>query len=63
MTITQETIQKVYDDVSIQVSHYHSGLITTIEFVNAVSNIAQPILDANTAELKGLIDINTGLRY
>ena len=70
-TTTQETLQQLHETIAHLIAHHGSGIMTDLEFVYAVGNAGidaklaffksqQPIHDA---DLSGLIDLNTGLRY
>jgi hypothetical protein len=70
-TINQETMQQLNDTINNLIIHHYNGLLTDLEFVYAVTNAGvdaklaflkaqQPI---HNADLTGLIDVNTGLKY
>ena len=60
-TITQETMQQMHDIISNLTTQYFNGLLTNLEFADAV-HAATKFVTAG-AKLSGLIDPNTGLKY
>jgi tagatose-1,6-bisphosphate aldolase len=58
-TMTQEKLQQIHINIATLISHHASGIMTDLEFINAISDQA-PRYDY---ELSGLVDVNTGLRY
>ena len=69
--INQETMQQLHVTIANLIAHHEAGIMTDLEFVYAVGNAGidaklaffkqqQPI---HEADLKGLMDFNTGLRY
>jgi len=64
MTITQETMLQLHNDIVNLIAQYDSGLITGLEFTDAITNhISKPFEGCVMGDLNGLLDINTGLRY
>jgi galactose-1-phosphate uridylyltransferase len=59
-TINQETMQQLNDIINNLVTQYCNGLLTNIEFAHA-AHAATKFIEG--ADLTGLIDVNTGLRY
>ena len=70
-TTTQETMQQLHDTINNLITHHYNGLLTDLEFVYAIAGAGvdaklaflkeqQPI---HKADLTGLIDVNTGLKY
>jgi len=69
--INQETMQQLHVTIANLIAHHGSGIMTDLEFVYAIGSAGidaklaffkqqQPI---HEADLKGLLDVNTGLRY
>jgi hypothetical protein len=58
--MNQEKMQQLHETISNLVAYHGSGIITDLEFANAVSDAAKPL---HNTDLTGLIDVNTGLRY
>jgi hypothetical protein len=58
-TMTQEKLQQIHINIATLIAHREAGIMTDLEFINAVSDQA-PRYDY---ELTGLVDVNTGLRY
>lgn len=69
--VNQETMQKLHVTIATLIAHREAGIMTDLEFVYAVGSAG---IDAKLAffkqqqpihedDLKGLIDVNTGLRY
>ena len=59
-TTNQETMQQLNDRINHLVTHYINGLLTDLEFAHAAYAATKFI---EGADLTGLIDVNTGLRY
>ena len=57
--VTQETLQQLHVTIATLIAHREAGIMTDLEFINAISDQA-PRYDY---ELTGLVDVNTGLRY
>jgi hypothetical protein len=57
--VTQETLQRLHVTIATLISHHDSGIMTDLEFAYAISDQI-PKCDY---DLKGLLDVNTGLRY
>jgi hypothetical protein len=57
--MTQEKLQQIHINIATLIAHREAGIMTDLEFINAVSDQA-PRYDY---ELTGLVDVNTGLRY
>lgn len=60
--INQETMQQLHIDIATLIAHREAGIMTDLEFVYSISNITNET-NKMLADLKGLIDVNTGLRY
>lgn len=60
--MTQEELDGIAAQVGTYITQYQAGMITIIEFINAVSFVFIPA-DLREDELCGLIDANTGMRY
>jgi len=58
-TMTQEKLQQIHINIATLIAHREAGIMTDLEFINAISDQA-PRYDY---ELTGLVDVNTGLRY
>jgi hypothetical protein len=69
--LQQEALQQLHETIAHLIAHHGSGIITDLEFVYAVGSAGvdaklafykaqQPI---HKADLTGLIDVNTGLKY
>lgn len=69
--LQQEALQQLHETIAHLIAHHGSGIITDLEFVYAVGSAGvdaklalykaqQPIYNA---DLTGLIDVNTGLKY
>lgn len=58
--MSQNELNELHEGILTLISHYLSGILTAIEFKNAMSSI-KPINDWN--DLVNLIDPATGLRY
>lgn len=64
MTITQETMQQLHDDINNLITQYCSGIITGLEFTHAIKHhVDKPFEGIVMSDLNGLLDVNTGLRY
>ena len=57
--MTQEKLQQIHINIATLIAHREAGIMTDLEFINAISDQA-PRYDY---ELTGLVDVNTGLRY
>lgn len=55
--MTQEKLNALHESILTLISHYLAGILTAVEFKNAMSSI-EPIKDWSD-----LIDPATGLRY
>jgi hypothetical protein len=58
--MTQKDLDALHEGILTLISHYLSGILTAVEFKNAMSSI-KPIND--WSDLTDLIDPATGLRY
>lgn len=58
--MSQETMNQLHIAVANLIAHHGSGIMTDLEFANALAIEAQAFKDK---DLSGLIDYNTGLRY
>ena len=58
--VTQETMQQLHDIINNLTTQYINGLLTNIEFAHA-AHAATKFIEG--ADLTGLIDVNTGLKY
>jgi len=55
--MTQEKLNEIHEGIMALISHYLSGILTTVEFKNAIEKIGA------IENLVDLIDPATGLRY
>jgi hypothetical protein len=58
--MTQNELNELHEGILTLISHYLSGILTAVEFKNAMNSI-KPIND--WTDLSNLIDPATGLRY
>jgi len=55
--MTQEKLNEIHESIMALISHYLSGILTTVEFKQAIEKIGA------VENLTDLIDPATGLRY
>lgn len=55
--MTQEKLNEIHESIMALISHYLSGILTTVEFKQAIEKIGA------IENLTDLIDPATGLRY
>ena len=55
--MTQEKLNEIHEGIMALISHYLSGILTTVEFKNAIEKIGA------IENLVDLTDPATGLRY
>ena len=58
--VNQETMYQLHATIAELTAQYVSGLLMDIEFAHSVYAATKVI---EGADLKGLLDVNTGLRY
>ena len=58
-TMTQEKLQQLHVTIATLIAHREAGIMTDLEFAYAISNQ----IPKHDYDLKGLLDVNTGLRY
>ena len=56
----QETLKQLHETVANLIAQHGSGIITDLEFADAVGNAAKQL---HHKDLTGLTVVNTGLRY